>query len=68
MVRRQGEEIPLSVRIMAIADVYDALVSLRCYKLPISPDEAFLIIEEKAGNHFDPKLVEVFMKHKDEFR
>ena len=61
------EEIPLSARIMAIADVFDALISERCYKKPIPPLEAVKIIEEESGSHFDPKLVEVFLKHKDEF-
>ena len=62
-----GEEIPLSARIMAIADVFDALISERCYKPPMSSEEAFRIMSEKSGNHFDPKLVEVFLKHKEEF-
>ena len=63
----KGEEIPLSARIMAIADVFDALVSKRCYKEAISVDEAFKIIETDSGTHFDAKLVEVFLKHKDEY-
>ncbi|MBO5528889.1 MAG: HD domain-containing protein [Bacilli bacterium] len=63
----QGEEIPLSARIMAIADVFDALVSKRCYKEPIPLDEAFHIIESDSGTHFDPKLVEVFLKNKDQY-
>ena len=63
----KGEEIPLSARIMAIADVFDALVSKRCYKEPIPTDEAFRIIEEESGEHFDPKLVEVFLNHREDF-
>ena len=63
----KGEEIPLSARIMAIADVFDALVSKRCYKEPINVEEAFKIIKEESGTHFDPKLVEVFLKHKDKY-
>ena len=59
----KGEEIPLCARIMAIADVYDALISKRCYKEPISKEEAMKIIESEAGTHFDPKLVEVFLKN-----
>ena len=62
-----GDEIPLSARIMAIADVFDALVSERCYKKAISPAEAFKIIEDESGTHFDPKLAEVFLRHKDAF-
>lgn len=57
----KGEEIPLSARIMAIADVFDALVSPRCYKEPMSQKEAFRIIQEEAGSHFDPILAELFI-------
>ena len=63
----KGEDIPLSARIMAIADVYDALISKRCYKEAISPEEAFKVIESESGTHFDPQLVEVFLEHKDKF-
>ena len=63
----KGEEIPLSARIMAIADVFDALISERCYKNPIPMDEAFKIIANESGTHFDPKLVEVFLNHRKEF-
>lgn len=62
-----GEAIPLSARIMAIADVYDALTSERCYKKAMPPDEAVRIIKEESGTHFDPKLVEVFLRHQEEF-
>ena len=62
-----GEQIPLSARIMAIADVFDALVSERCYKKPIPVDEAFEVIQSESGSHFDPKLVDVFIRHRDEF-
>ena len=62
-----GAEIPLSARIMAIADVYDALVTKRCYKDPIPPEEAFKIIEDESGTHFDPTLVSVFLEHKEQY-
>ena len=62
-----GENIPLSARIMAIADVYDALISERCYKKAMPREKAVNIIKEESGSHFDPKLVEVFLRHKDEF-
>lgn len=62
-----GEAIPLSARIMAIADVFDALVSERCYKKAMPPERAFEIIREEAGTHFDPNLAQVFLNHKDEF-
>lgn len=62
-----GEAIPLSARIMAIADVFDALISERCYKKAMPPEKAFAIIEEEAGTHFDPLLAQVFLNHRDEF-
>ena len=55
-----GEEIPLEGRLMAIADVYDALISARPYKRAFSTTEAEEIINKEAGMHFDPKLVDVF--------
>lgn len=57
----KGEEIPLCARVMAIADVYDALRSERSYKEAFSKEIARQIIMESAGTHFDPMLVEVFM-------
>ena len=63
----KGEEIPLVARIMAIADVYDALVTERPYKRPISHDEAVAVIAAGSGSHFDPRLVEVFLECADEF-
>ena len=60
-----GYDIPVCARIMAIADVFDALVSMRCYKEPFSCEESFKIIEEAAGKHFDPILVECFLKVRD---
>ena len=63
----KGEEIPLSARIMAVADVFDALVSKRCYKKAVPLDEAFKIMEEESGTHFDPKLIEVFLKNKEKY-
>lgn len=55
-----GEDIPLAARIMAVADVFDALVSKRCYKDEFSVDKAYEIIHEDSGKHFDPKVVEAF--------
>ena len=60
-----GEAIPLSARIMAIADVFDALVSPRVYKSPMSYDEAFQIIEEGIGVHFDPIIAREFLNIKE---
>jgi putative two-component system response regulator len=56
-----GEDIPLSARIVAIADVYDALTSFRPYKKAWSTEEALKLIKSEAGSHFDPNLVEKFV-------
>lgn len=58
----KGEEIPLSARIVALADVYDALVSKRVYKDAFSHDAAIKIIREESGKHFDPDVVEAFLE------
>jgi putative two-component system response regulator len=58
----KGKDIPLEARLMALADVYDALVSTRPYKQPLSPDEARQIIQGGRGTQFDPVLVDVFLK------
>ena len=56
----KGEEIPLSARVMAVADVFDALTSRRSYKAPFTLEKAMSIISEGAGKHFDPQVVEAF--------
>lgn len=58
----KGEEIPIEARIMAIADVYDALVSERCYKEAMSFEQAYDIITESMGSHFDPSLEKYFIQ------
>ncbi len=63
-----GEEIPLSARIMAIADVFDALVSKRSYKEAFSFEKAMDIIIEGKGKHFDPTIVDIFVGASDEAR
>ena len=63
-----GEDIPLCARIMAVADVFDALVSKRCYKRAMEFNEAFKIIEESSGSHFDPVLAGLFLELKDEIK
>ena len=55
-----GEDIPLSARVMAVADVYDALRARRPYKEPFTHEEAAKVIEDGTGTHFDPALVEAF--------
>ena len=63
----KGLDIPLEGRIMAIADVYDALISIRPYKNPIPADKSAQIIIDGAGTHFDPALVEIFKELADDF-
>ena len=57
-----GEEIPVSARIMALADVYDALTMKRVYKEAFSAEKALEIIEEDTGTHFDPLLAPLFVE------
>lgn len=64
----KGEEIPLSARVMAVADVFDALVSRRSYKEPFTIEKALSIIREDAGTHFDPLVAQAFLDAEDEVR
>ena len=64
----KGEAIPLSARIMAVADVFDALVSRRVYKPPFTFEKAMDIICEEAGTHFDPEVVRCFVNAKEQVR
>jgi putative two-component system response regulator len=57
-----GEDIPLQGRIMAVVDVYDALVSQRPYKKALTPEEAAEIIKSERGRHFDPFIADVFLE------
>ncbi len=63
-----GHDIPVSGRIMAVADVYDALISKRVYKDPIAHHQAVDIICHEAGTHFDPAIVNAFYKLERDFR
>ena len=63
-----GEEIPLSARVMAVADVFDALVSRRSYKEPCSFEKSMEIIKEGAGTQFDPQIALLFVEAADEVR
>jgi len=56
-----GTNIPLAARIVAVADVYDALISHRCYKEPLSEEKACSILRECSGKHFDPYVVQAFL-------
>lgn len=63
-----GEEIPLAARIMAVADVFDALVSRRSYKRPFTFDKAVQIIREESGTHFDPLVANTFLDAVEQLR
>lgn len=58
----KGNDIPLCARIMAVADVFDALVSKRSYKEPFSFEKAIAIIREESGTHFDPVVANAFLR------
>ena len=64
----KGEDIPLAGRMMAVADVYDALISKRVYKPPFPHEKAVQIIIEGKGKHFDPDLIDAFVELKETFR
>ena len=63
-----GEQIPLSARIVSVADVYDALRSKRVYKEPLPHEECVRLIVAAAGKQFDPRVVEAFVQMEDRFR
>jgi putative two-component system response regulator len=63
----KGDDIPLCGRIVALADVYDALTSRRVYKRPISHEQAKTIIVAESGSHFDPDIVAAFMRNEEHF-
>ncbi|MFA6188093.1 MAG: two-component system response regulator [Sulfuricurvum sp.] len=63
-----GNDIPISARLMALADVYDALISRRVYKEPMPHEIAVKIIVEGKGKHFDPDIVDTFLSLQDEFQ
>lgn len=63
-----GDNIPISARLMAVADVYDALVSRRVYKAPMPHDEAVKIMLEGKGKHFDPDMIDAFITCQEQFR
>lgn len=63
----KGEQIPLCARIVAIADVYDALRSKRPYKVPFEHDQAIRFIKDGSGTHFDPDLINIFQTISHDF-
>ena len=66
--RLSGEEIPIAARLMAIADVYDAIISRRIYKEPVPHAQAVEIIRVEKGQHFDPDITEAFLSVQDDFK
>jgi putative two-component system response regulator len=64
----RGDDIPVSARLMAVADVYDALISKRVYKPALSHEEALNIMRDGCGTHFDPDVFDAFMQIEAEFR
>ena len=62
-----GKEIHIYGRITAVADVFDALGSDRCYKKAWDDERIFKLLKEERGKHFDPKLIDIFFEHLDEF-
>jgi putative two-component system response regulator len=62
-----GDDIPVSARIMAVADVFDALISRRVYKSPVPSDEVGEIIAAGKGRHFDPDMVDAFLARFNDF-
>lgn len=64
--KKSGNEIPLSARIVAVADVLDALTSVRPYKKAFPFEESFKLIVEGKGNHFDPNIIDSLIKHKND--
>jgi len=63
-----GTDIPLAGRLMAVADVYDALISKRVYKEPISHHESLSIVAESSGKQFDPQIIDIFLRIEKDIR
>jgi len=64
----KGSDIPISARLMAVADVFDALISKRIYKQPFTHEDAVAYIAEERGTHFDPDVIDAFLEIQFEFR
>jgi putative two-component system response regulator len=63
----EGDAIPLAARVLALADVYDALRSRRPYKLPMTHEQASAVIEQGSGRHFDPRVIRAFQSVQSTF-
>ena len=68
LVPLRGEEIPLFARIVAVADVYDALTSKRAYKEPWTAEQVSDLLRKESGHHFDPELVDIALELQGYFR
>ncbi len=64
----KGESIPLGARLMAVADVFDALISRRAYKPPFTHEQALAVIAEGRGSHFDPDIADAVLRISEQFR
>ncbi len=64
----KGDAIPVSARLMAVADVYDALISRRVYKAPMGHEDTLAVMKEGRGTHFDPDVFDAFLQTQDDFR
>ena len=62
-----GDKIPMEARIVAVADVFDAITTKRCYKQAWANDEALKLLQEQSGRHFDPRLVQLFLRNRQRF-
>jgi putative two-component system response regulator len=63
-----ADDIPISARMMAVADVYDALISRRVYKPGMPHEQAVEIIRQGRGSHFDPDICDAFLRSTEQFR
>ena len=63
----RGDAIPLSGRVVALIDFFDALTMRRCYRDAMPDEAALAMVREGAGQHFDPAVADVFLRHADEF-
>jgi putative two-component system response regulator len=64
----RGDDIPISARLMALADVYDALISKRVYKAAMTHEQAVAILAKGRGAHFDPDMLDAFLQCHEDFR
>jgi putative two-component system response regulator len=64
----EGEHIPTEARIVAVADVFDAVTTKRCYKEAWSNEDALSFLHEQSGAHFDPRLIQLFTHQIDQIR